>query len=208
VSIPAISTKQGSVIWTLFYFNDIWIAVQLNARMKIPLKIAVLSDAHGVFPALEAVWQDAQPFQPDMVLFAGDFTRGPYPAEVIQLLKSINAHMILGNDDINLIRFFNREVPDTWQEAKQFGQARWTIKQLSPENLRFLQSLPAQLSISIGDHQRIRIVHGSTQGAADSINPDYRPGHFERIIDSIDETCSYAVILTGSGCDATIGRLL
>jgi putative phosphoesterase len=152
------------------------------------MKIAVLSDAHGVYPALEAVWQDAQLFQPDLVLYAGDFTRGPYPTEVIHFLQSINAHMVLGNDDINLIRFYKKQVPQAWLEAKQFGMARWTIQHLSPDDLRFLQSLPVQVSVPLDRDQSIRIVHGSTLGASDSMNPDLRPQHFIRIIASMDET--------------------
>jgi putative phosphoesterase len=152
------------------------------------MKIAVLSDAHGVYPALEAVWQDAQPFQPDLVLYAGDFTRGPYPTEVIHFLQSIGAHMVLGNDDINLIRFYKKQVPEAWLEAKQFGMARWTIQRLSSEDLHFLQSLPEQISVPLGRNGSIRIVHGSTKGVSDSINPDLRPDHFTRIIDSMDET--------------------
>ncbi|HSV85277.1 MAG TPA: metallophosphoesterase [Levilinea sp.] len=104
--------------------------------MKLfPSRIAVFSDAHGVFPALETAWRDAQPYQPEMVLYAGDFTRGPYPNEVIEFLRSIHARMILGNDDINLLRIYNHQVPKTWLEAKQFGMAHWTLTQLSTDNI-------------------------------------------------------------------------
>jgi len=155
---------------------------------QFPSRIAIFSDAHGVYPALEAAWRDAQPYQPTLVIYAGDFTRGPFPNEVIDFLRSVDARMILGNDDITLLRIYNRQVPQTWLEAKQYGIARWTLNQLSTDNLRFLQSLPARLSIPIHDRENIFIVHGSPYGASDSINPEYRPDHFTKIINTIDET--------------------
>ena len=49
------------------------------------MRLAVMSDVHGNLPALEAVLQDLQQYEPDGVIVAGDFVGGPHPVETIRL---------------------------------------------------------------------------------------------------------------------------
>ncbi len=157
-------------------------------KKPVPIKIAVLSDIHGNLPALQAVLDDLEDFKPDEFIFAGDFTRGPHPDEVIGCLRERNAHMILGNDDRNLLGYLNGEMPDEWRSRKQMGSFRWTARRLSPENLRFLQSLPEQRSIVYTGAGSIRVVHGSPEDPVEPIRPDLDMALLDRYLEQIPET--------------------
>ncbi len=157
------------------------------------MKVAVLSDIHGNLPALQAVLDDLEDFQPDEFIFAGDITRGPHPDEVITCLRARKTHMILGNDDRGLLDFLKGNMPDEWRSRKQMGSFRWTARRLSVENLRFLQVLPEQLSIAFPGAGSIRVVHGSPGEPAEPLRPDLAPGLLDRYLEQIPE----AVLVCG-----------
>ena len=80
------------------------------------MRIAVMSDVHGNLPALEAVLADMPPV--DIISVAGDFIGGPQPVETIRLLRSLDAQMIRGNSDTNLIRYDAGRAPDAWRRSR------------------------------------------------------------------------------------------
>ena len=49
-------------------------------------RIAVLCDIHGNLPALEAVVPE---LEVDLVVLGGDVASGPFPAETLELLRSL-----------------------------------------------------------------------------------------------------------------------
>lgn len=67
--------------------------------------VAVLSDIHGVLPALERVL--AEPFVADaeLIVVTGDHTWGPQPTEVLDRLASLGERALLvrGNADRELL---------------------------------------------------------------------------------------------------------
>jgi predicted phosphodiesterase len=150
-------------------------------------RLIVLSDVHGNLPGLQAVIEDLEDMQPDGYLFAGDFTRGPFPNEVIDLLRNLEACMILGNDDLGLLNFARGDVPEKWMESKQFGLMRWNLQQLTDQNLNFLKSLPEQrvYEPKVGDP--LRVVHGSPREASEAINPARGFRVLDRAFEMIDE---------------------
>jgi putative phosphoesterase len=135
------------------------------------MKIALLSDVHGNLPALQAVLDDLNSFQPDLLAVAGDLTGGPYSNEVIQVLRERGAVLILGNSDLALLRCIRRQVPEEWLLRKQFGLLRWNARHLSDEHFEFLSTLPEQTVISLPGTDPIRLVHGSPRDPGESIYP-------------------------------------
>ncbi|MFG2832954.1 metallophosphoesterase family protein [Streptomyces sp. NPDC048434] len=49
-------------------------------------RVAVLSDIHGVLPAVEAVLAEPEVSAADRIVLTGDITAGPQPAQVLDLL--------------------------------------------------------------------------------------------------------------------------
>jgi putative phosphoesterase len=136
------------------------------------MKIALLSDIHGNLPALQAVLDSLQSFQPDILAVAGDLTGGPYSNEVIHLLLDREAVMILGNSDLGLLRYKRGDAPREWQTSKQFGLSRWNARNLSDINFQILFDLPEQSVIKPPGVDPIHIVHGTPRDPYEAIYPD------------------------------------
>jgi len=115
------------------------------------VKLALLSDIHSNLEALDAVLE-ALP-QVDRILVLGDIVGyGPDPLGVIYRLQSVKARAVRGNHDQamlepSLLELFNPHAA---------AAARWTLDVMTPQSLRYLNSLP--LYGRIGRH---RLVHGS-----------------------------------------------
>jgi len=115
------------------------------------VKLALLSDIHSNLEALDAVLE-ALP-EVDRILVLGDIVGyGPDPLGVIDRLQSVKARAVRGNHDQamlepSLLELFNSHAA---------AAARWTLDVMTPQSLRYLNSLP--LYGRIGRH---RLVHGS-----------------------------------------------
>lgn len=104
------------------------------------MKYAILSDIHGNLPALKLALEDARKNGADGFLFAGDYcTSVPWGNDVIYLLRSMPAARIISGNEEGYLHI--RPGDDG-----QFQVTRWMARQLSPENLAWLDALPAQLS--------------------------------------------------------------
>ena len=58
--------------------------------METPARqVAVLSDVHGVLPALESVLAEPEVAAADRIVLTGDLAAGPQPRETLDLLASL-----------------------------------------------------------------------------------------------------------------------
>jgi putative phosphoesterase len=97
------------------------------------LRVAALYDIHGNLPALDAVLAEVDA---DVIVVGGDFALGPWPAETIERLRSLDGDVrfIRGNADRELVQGEPGLAPP---ELMEFVRT-----QLSPEEVEFLRSLP------------------------------------------------------------------
>src|SRR4051812_20690937 len=65
--------------------------------------VAALYDVHANLPALEAVLDEVDRLEPDVLLFGGDVAAGPFPHETIERLRGLDARFVMGNADRTLI---------------------------------------------------------------------------------------------------------
>src|ERR1700729_4478298 len=74
--------------------------------------VAVLSDIHGVLPALEAVLAEPEVAAADRIVLTGDLAAGPQPRETLDRLDSLGdrALWIRGNADRELVQLARGEV--------------------------------------------------------------------------------------------------
>lgn len=100
------------------------------------MRIGVVTDIHSNLPALEAALADMGPV--DALWCLGDLVGyGPWPNEVIGVLRERRAHCIAGNHDLGSIDAVNTE-----EFSPDAGLAtRWTSAQLSSASRTFLESL-------------------------------------------------------------------
>ena len=82
------------------------------------MRVAALSDVHGNLPALEAVLADVEREDVDAIVVVGDSFSGPWPAEVVDLLDSVEARIVRGNADrLDAARELGGEL-GAWNEAR------------------------------------------------------------------------------------------
>jgi predicted phosphodiesterase len=140
------------------------------------MRLAVLADIHANLPALEAVIEDASKTRIDRYLVAGDLLLGAtFPHETIELLRSLDPIMILGNRDRYLLDYHDGSCQLAYHHQPQWTLLRWTYAHLAQEDIRLLSSLPEQAVFDETGLPPIRMVHGSLERINGGLVPDADP---------------------------------
>ena len=106
------------------------------------MRIVVLSDIHANLPALNACLHKLDTLSYDRIISLGDQVGyGPYPNEVIDILRARNIPTVLGNHDAGAVgrislRMFRKP---------NYSLLAWTRDNLTPENRAYLQEAPLTL---------------------------------------------------------------
>jgi len=113
------------------------------------MRVAVVSDIHGNFTALNAVLNDIRQCSPDLVLLGGDLAdSGSSPIEVVDQVRDLGWAGVIGNTDEMLVRPESLEAfasqssapPALWERVRQIASA--TRSKLGAERLAWLRELP------------------------------------------------------------------
>jgi putative phosphoesterase len=127
------------------------------------MRIAAVSDVHGNLTALEAVVDDIRRVGADIVVNGGDLVgNGARPAEVIDLLATLDWPGIIGNTDEVLwnpqpLHDLAERLPalkPTWDRV--FDDTEWTRSAIGDDRIQWLRGLPGQWSA-----HGVSIVHAS-----------------------------------------------
>jgi predicted phosphodiesterase len=104
----------------------------------LPMRVAVISDVHANYHALEAVLRDVDSDGVDAVWCLGDTVGyGPRPNECCDVVKDRSDYCLVGNHD--LVVLGELDLGDFNDEAA--AAARWTADVLTDESRDFLQPL-------------------------------------------------------------------
>lgn len=116
------------------------------------MKYAIISDVHGNMPALKLVLEDAKRKGADGYLLAGDYSiRAPWFNEVIPALRRLpNMRAVCGNEEKYL------HLPKG--NDAQFAICYWAASRMHPDNLAWLDSLPARLDWEM-DGTNVHMAH-------------------------------------------------
>jgi phosphoesterase, MJ0936 family len=136
------------------------------------MKIAVISDIHGNLEALKKAIENIEGKKVDTIVCLGDLVGyGPYPNEVIDVIRDRKILNILGNYDAAVLEEKFNYIRDN--EVNKFCMP-WAAKELNEENRAYLKSLPRQIVLEF-ENKKIYFVHGSTR----SINEYLKEGSNE-----------------------------
>lgn len=103
------------------------------------MKIALISDIHGNFTALQAVFEHLQVQEYDSILSLGDVVGyGPHPNECVSFLRERNIVNILGNHDAGVTGQLGL---DFFREPNQSLLVK-SQEMLSEENMEWLKKSP------------------------------------------------------------------
>ncbi len=138
------------------------------------MKIAVLSDVHGNRPALEAVLEDMQRWDPDRVIVNGDLiNRGPCSLHVLQLLLQTypQAYFLKGNHECFVLACARDEEPRTGPIYEMRKFTHWTYDQIGGELLERIANWKDSLDLGDLGGGELHITHGTSLGNRDGITP-------------------------------------
>ncbi|WP_410537390.1 metallophosphoesterase family protein [Streptomyces sp. KL2] len=149
----------------------------------MPNRVAVLSDIHGVLPALEAVLAEPDVRAADRIVLTGDIAAGPQPTRVLDLLTALGdrAAWIGGNADRELLEY-RRGRRDTIPDPI----APWAAEQLREDHLDLLGSLPRSLSLPVRGLGRVLFCHATPRDDEEVVLVDSRLDRWKEVFDGLD----------------------
>lgn len=144
------------------------------------MKIAVLSDIHGNFRALQKVVDNVEEWDADLVFVAGDtINRGPRSKDCLQLVRQKHTsdgwRVIRGNHEDYVLNFEKPDTPTSGPMFEVLQHVYWNHRHLTPSEIASVKALPYQIEENIGEGQILRAVHASMQGIRKGIYPDTSP---------------------------------
>lgn len=130
------------------------------------MKIAIISDIHSNIYALEAVLEDIENRDVDLVACTGDLVGyGTRPNEVINTIRKNRILTIMGNYDDAIGNYkivCGCDYPDPQDAEKAALSMQFTAEETSEDNKKYLSILPKEAILSFSN-KTIRLVHGSTR---------------------------------------------
>lgn len=141
------------------------------------MQVAVLSDIHGVLPALEAVLAEPDVVTADRIVLLGDMLAGPMPGETLDRLRALGdrAVWVRGNADRELAasaRTGGSFVPDPIFP--------WAAKQLRPADLPVLDALP--LTVTLGE---VLFCHATPRDDTEIVLVDSPPERWAEVLGGV-----------------------
>ncbi|MBM9513127.1 metallophosphoesterase family protein [Desulfogranum marinum] len=127
------------------------------------MKILLLSDIHGNFPALEAIAQHHPLDQFDLICNSGDSTvYCPYPDEVLSWLRKYHVQSIRGNTDDKVIKLLKGKTFKKPRKPEKRIMYTSAVEALSPSNRQYLCTLKKKYTCKHGVH-KLCLFHGSPE---------------------------------------------
>ena len=127
-------------------------------------KIALISDIHGNYKALEAFLQYIAGHPVDGMICLGDYvTDSPYPERTMALLYEMRrlyeCWMLRGNREDYLLN--NRDNAEGWKPSSANGTLFYTLRHMTETDLAFFASLPTERELCLEGCPALYLCHGT-----------------------------------------------
>ncbi|MEV7190852.1 metallophosphoesterase family protein [Streptomyces sp. NPDC093510] len=144
-------------------------------------RVAVLSDVHGVLPALEAVLAEPDVRAAERIVLTGDIAAGPQPVEVLELLAGMGDRVfwVRGNADRELVEHRRGQPCDDAISA-------WAAEQLGPGHLDLLDGLPRSVRLSLRGLGDVLFCHGTPRDDEEVVLVDSRLERWQEVFGDLD----------------------
>ena len=120
-----------------------------------PVAVAALYDVHGNPAALEAVLDEAGDA---LLVFGGDLAAGPVPGETLDRIMELDALVVRGNADRELLGENTQGLLDEWVRA-----------QLDDRHREYVAGLPETVELEVERVGRVLFCHGSPRSDEEMI---------------------------------------
>jgi len=133
------------------------------------VKIAILSDIHGNWPALQTVAAHIGAWQPDCAIVAGDIVnRGPSSRDCWNLVaawqKAAGWQVMMGNHETYVLA----HTRPNQDKSQRLPMSYWTWRQMNVQ-VNALAALPETVELDGPDGSKVRARHASMLGQQDGI---------------------------------------
>lgn len=153
------------------------------------MRLAVLGDIHGNLTAFTNVLEHIKEDQVDQIICTGDLVGyGPQPNEVIEAIKGLGIHTVMGNHDDAV--GYNLPVcgcayPN--EKARIIGEKSlaWTKSVVKKENRQFLRDLQEELTLSLPGGSAL-VFHGSPRAINEYIHYDTHEEILEELVEATE----------------------
>ena len=144
----------------------------------------MLSDIHGVLPALEAVLAEPDVRSADRVVLTGDLAAGPQPVATLDLLASLGdrAVWVRGNADRELVAIARGELTDYPDRVSP-----WAAGQLRPDQLARLAGLPLTAELDIPGLGRTVFCHATPRDDQEVALVDSALDRWAEVLSTLDD---------------------
>ncbi|PKW09230.1 Predicted phosphodiesterase [Streptomyces sp. 1222.5] len=146
-------------------------------------RLAVLSDVHGVLPALEAVLAEPEVAAADRIVLTGDITAGPQPGAVLDLLRAQGERVLWvgGNADRELVEYRRGERTEIPDPIGPFA-----ARELTGEQVDFLAALPRTLTLRVRGLGTVLFCHATPRDDEEVVLVDSRPARWAEVLTGLD----------------------
>ncbi len=156
------------------------------------MRIALISDIHGNYVALDAILADIRRQAVQQIVCLGDAVQGgAQPAETVQRLRDLHCPIVMGNADAWLLT--GQETSSQEQTSPQQWAVRdWSLAQLSDEDKAFIEQFQPTVELSLEMGKKLLCFHGSPSSFDDILLPNTPEEDFQRFLGKQD-----AILLAG-----------
>jgi predicted phosphodiesterase len=153
-------------------------------------RVAVLSDIHGVLPALEAVLAEPDVRSADRIVLTGDLAAGPQPVATLDLLTSLGdrAVWVRGNADRELVAIARGELTEYPDRVSP-----WAAGQLRPDQLARLAGLPLTTELDIAGLGRTVFCHATPRDDQEVALVDSSLDRWAEVMSTLDDRVAAVV---------------
>ncbi len=148
-------------------------------------RVAVLSDIHGVVPALAAVLAEPEVTAAEKIVLTGDMTAGPQPGVVLDMLAGLGDRVawISGNADRELVEFRRGKrdsIPD------EIGP--WAAGGLRDDQVDFLEALPRTLRFPVAGLGEVLFCHATPRDDEEVVLVDSSLDRWADVLGGVDDS--------------------
>lgn len=141
------------------------------------MDIAVLSDIHGNYIALQECINGAIHSGIDTFIFLGDYVGElAYPQKTMEILYSLNekykCYFVRGNKEDYWLDYKMRGETGWVENDSTTGSLYYTYHNLSQQDLDFFESLPITIELEFEDLKPITVCHGSPLKVNEKLLPE------------------------------------
>ena len=147
--------------------------------------VAVVSDIHGVLPALDAVLAEPDVRDAQRIVVTGDIAAGPQPVEVLDRLAGLGDQVVLvrGNCERELVDLAG----DKDRQAPWFPISRYAADQLTPAHIALLDALPHPVTLDVTGFGPVLFCHGTPRDDDEVVLVDTRLDKWAEVLADVPD---------------------